>query len=151
MVVVFVLLKIDVTLGGPCGIWKYWHSFEKVKCFQSCSKVFVFGVTQENENAGSMQDLILLFWCKSRELRDRESPRCLCVVIPVVESFSSDFLRAVCNTLLGRVALRVLSNIKIGDLPRELSTTSTRWLFSQKRSHRRCLTGPKIRLRLEVL
>ena len=66
-----------------------------------------------------MKDFILLFWCKSGEFRGRESPRFPCVVTPVMESFFSDFLHAVCDKLLGRVALRVLSNINIGDLTRE--------------------------------
>ena len=56
--------------------------------------VFVAGVTQGNEDAGSAQDFILLFWCKSGELRSRGSPRCPGTT-SVVGSFSSDFLRAV--------------------------------------------------------
>ena len=49
--------------------------------------VFVPGVTQRNEDAGSAQDFILLcFWCKSVELGSRGSLRLLCVA-PVVESF----------------------------------------------------------------
>ena len=82
MVVVFVLFEVDVTPGGGCEIWEHWYSFREVKCLQSCSKVFVFGVTQGNEGAGSMQDLILLFCYKSGELRGKESPRFPCVVIP---------------------------------------------------------------------
>ena len=78
--------------------------------------VFVPGVIQGNEDAGSAQDFILLFRCKSRELGSRESPRFPCTM-SVVRSFSSDFLR-VGNKLLGRAALRVLSNIHGGALPR---------------------------------
>ena len=75
--------------------------------------VFVPGVTQGNENAESVQNFIL-FLCKSGELGGRESPRFPCVT-SVVGSFSSDFLRAV----TGRAALRVLSNIHHGALPRK--------------------------------
>ena len=56
--------------------------------------VFVPGVIQENEDAGSVQDFILLFWCKSGELGSSGSPRFPCTT-SVVGSFSSDFLRAV--------------------------------------------------------
>ena len=56
--------------------------------------VFVPGVTQGNEDAGSAQDFIMLFWCKSGELGSRGSRRFPCTT-PVVGSFSSDFLRAV--------------------------------------------------------
>ena len=40
--------------------------------------VFVPGVTEGNENAGSVQDFILLFLCISRELGGRGSPRFPC-------------------------------------------------------------------------
>ena len=56
--------------------------------------VFIPGVTQANENAGSVQDFVFLFWCKSRELGDRESPRFSCVTL-VAGSFSLDFFRVV--------------------------------------------------------
>ena len=57
--------------------------------------VFVPGVTQGNEDAGSVQDFILLFfWCKSGEFVSRGSPRFL-FVAPVVENFSSDVLLAI--------------------------------------------------------
>ena len=56
--------------------------------------VFVAGVTQGNEDAGSAQDFILLLWCKSGELGSRESPRFPCTT-SVEGSFSSDFLRAI--------------------------------------------------------
>ena len=56
--------------------------------------VFVPGVTQGNEDAGSAQDFILLLWCKSGELGSRESPRFPCTT-SVEGSFSSDFLRAI--------------------------------------------------------
>ena len=55
---------------------------------------FVPGVTRGNEDAGSVQDFILLFWCKSGELESRGSLRFPCTM-SVVGSFSSDFLRAV--------------------------------------------------------
>ena len=56
--------------------------------------IFVPGVAQGSEDAGSDQDFILLFfWCKSGELIGRGSPR-FPYVTPVVESFSSDALRA---------------------------------------------------------
>ena len=76
--------------------------------------VFVSGFTQGNENGGSVQDFILLFLCKSGELGGRGNPRFPCVT-SVVGSFSSDFLRAV----TGKAALRVLSNIHHGALPRK--------------------------------
>ena len=41
--------------------------------------VFIPGVTQGNEDAGSAQDIISLFWCKSGELGSRGSPRFPCV------------------------------------------------------------------------
>ena len=56
--------------------------------------VFVPGVTQGNEDTGSVQDFILLLWCKSGELGSRGSPRFPCKT-SVVGSFSSDFLSAV--------------------------------------------------------
>ena len=62
--------------------------------------VFVPGVTQGNENAGSVQDFILLFWCKLGELGSRGR------------------LSSCCNKLLGRAALRVLSSIHHEALPR---------------------------------
>ena len=73
--------------------------------------VFVPGVTQGNENAGSVQDFILLLLFK---LVGRGSPRFPCVT-SVVGSLSSEFLRAV----IGRTTLRVLSNIHDGVLPRK--------------------------------
>ena len=71
--------------------------------FQGCERspglfqdfmVFVPGVTQGNDNAGSVQDFISLFWCKSGELGSRGSPRFPCTT-SLVGSFSSDFVRAV--------------------------------------------------------
>ena len=56
--------------------------------------VFVPGVIQANEDAGSVQVFILLFWCKSGELGSSGSPRFPCTT-SVVGSFSSDFLRVV--------------------------------------------------------
>ena len=152
----FVLLKVDATLasGGGCGIWEHWHSFKKVNVSRVVPRFSFLMLLKKMRTRGQC--------CKSVELGGRESPRFLFVVIPVVESFSSNFLRAVCNKLLGRVALRVLSNINIGDLSRELpatlsipiqpvQSTSTGWLILQKRSHCRCFAGIKIRLWLEVL
>ena len=51
---------------------------------------------KSNEYVGSVQDFIFWFcvWCKSRELGGRVSSRFLCVT-PVMESFSSNFLRAI--------------------------------------------------------
>ena len=72
--------------------------------------VFFPGVTQGTENAGSVQDFILLFLCKSGELGGRVSP-----IFPCVISVVGSFLRAV----IGRIALRVLSNIHDGTLPRK--------------------------------
>ena len=77
--------------------------------------VFVPGVTQGNEDAGSAQDFILLFWCKSGELGSRGSPRFPCTT-SAVGSFSSDFLRAVMTV---SPALTVLSNFHGGALPRK--------------------------------
>ena len=76
---------------------------------------FVPGVTQANENTGSVQDFILLFfWWESRELRGRGSPR-FPSVAPVVKNFSSNFLRAVITywslESISRVAFSILSNI----------------------------------------
>ena len=75
--------------------------------------VFVPGVAQGDENAGSVQDFIL-FFCKSGELGGRLSPRFPCAT-SVVRNFSSDFLRVV----TGRAALRVLLNIHHGALPQK--------------------------------
>ena len=49
--------------------------------------VFVPGVTQGNESAGSAQDFILLFWYKSKELESRGNLRFPCTT-SVVGSFS---------------------------------------------------------------
>ena len=57
-------------------------------------RIFFPVATHGNEDAGSVQYFILLFWCKSKESGGRVSPRCPCVT-PVVESFSSDLLRAI--------------------------------------------------------
>ena len=56
--------------------------------------IFVPGVTQRNENTGSVQGIILLFFCcKSGEVGGIGSRRFPCVT-PVLESFSSDLVRA---------------------------------------------------------
>ena len=64
----------------------------------------------------------------------------------MVKSFLSDFLRAIYNKLLGRVALRVLSNNNDGALPREKPTAVEALSFEAltifaKKAHPRCLTG----------
>ena len=76
--------------------------------------VFVPGVTQGNEDAGSAQDFILLFRCKSGELGTGKSE------ISLYNVSGRKFLlrfSSCCNKLLGRAALRVLSNIHGGALP----------------------------------
>ena len=55
--------------------------------------VFVPSVTPGNEDAGSAQDFISLFWLKSGALESRGSPRYPCTT-SVVGSVSSDFLCA---------------------------------------------------------
>ena len=40
--IVFILLKVDVTLGGGCGIGEDWHSFREVKFLQGWSKTLWF-------------------------------------------------------------------------------------------------------------
>ena len=60
----------------------------------SLLRIFIPRVTQGNEDVGSVQDFILSFWCESRLLGDRASPSFPCV-IPVVERFSSELLRAI--------------------------------------------------------
>ena len=95
--IVFILLKVDVTLGGGCGIGEDWHSFREVKFLQGWSKTLWFRflmLLKEMGARGSERDFILLFWCKSGELGSKGSPRFLCVTL-VVGSFSLDFLRAV--------------------------------------------------------
>ena len=42
IMVVFILLEFDVTLGDGCGIWEHWHSFKEVKCLQASSKTLRF-------------------------------------------------------------------------------------------------------------
>ena len=42
ILVVFILLEVDVTLGDGCGIRERWHSFREVKCLQGCSKTLWF-------------------------------------------------------------------------------------------------------------
>ena len=42
IVVIFILLEVDVTLGDGCVIWEHWHSFREVKCLQGCSKILWF-------------------------------------------------------------------------------------------------------------
>ena len=83
IVVVFILLEVDVTLGG--GLWDQGRLAQVQGSEMSQGlfhyMVFVAGVTQENEGKGSAQDFILLFWCKSGELGSRESPRYLCVTM----------------------------------------------------------------------
>ena len=62
MVVVFVLLEINITLGGGCGICVNWRRFNQVKSLQSCSKILVLlflMLTQENEDVRSVQDFII--------------------------------------------------------------------------------------------
>ena len=51
-------------------------------------------ITQGNEDPGPVQDFILLFLCKSRELGGKGSPRFPCVT-PVVEIFPSDLFWAI--------------------------------------------------------
>ena len=91
VVIAFILLEVDVTLGV---VWRTLAQFEgsemSPRLFQDFM-VSVPGVTQVNEEAGSAQDFISLFWCKSGELGSRGSPRFFCVT-SVVERFSSDFL-----------------------------------------------------------
>ena len=70
-------------------------SFREVKCLQRFSKILWFSILallKEMRDAESVQDFILLLWCESGKLGSRGSPRFPCVT-PVVESFSSDFLR----------------------------------------------------------
>ena len=62
MVVVFVLLEVNITLGGDCGICVHWRRFKQVKCLQSCSKILVslfLMLTQGNEDVRSVQDFII--------------------------------------------------------------------------------------------
>ena len=77
---------------------------------------------QGNEDVGSIQDFILLFfvWCESRELGGRGSSRFSCVT-PVAEIFSSD-----------RVAFRIPSSISSGAPLQKQPTALTRWLLPQK-------------------
>ena len=86
MVVVAVLLGVHVTLGGGCGNSEHLVQFQRnelsSEMFQDFM-VFVPGVTQGNEEAGSFQDFILFFWCESGELEGRGNPRFSCVT-PVV-------------------------------------------------------------------
>ena len=56
--------------------------------------IFITSVTRGNEDAGSVQNFILSFWCESRKLGGRVSPRFPCV-IPVVKRSSLELLRAI--------------------------------------------------------
>ena len=56
--VAFVLLEVDITLSGSCGIWQQWYSFRKVKCLHSRSKI-----------------LWIRSWCYSRKWGCEVSPR----------------------------------------------------------------------------
>ena len=69
--------RVDATLGDRCGIWEHLHSFKEVKWRRGVSPFILW----------------FCVWCKSRELRDRVSPRFPCVT-PVMESFSSNLLQA---------------------------------------------------------
>ena len=40
IVVVFILLEVDVTLGGGFGIGEDWHRFREVKCLKGCSIIW---------------------------------------------------------------------------------------------------------------
>ena len=42
ILVVFILLEVDVTLGGGDGTGEHWHSFSEVKCLQGCYKTLWF-------------------------------------------------------------------------------------------------------------
>ena len=89
-------------------------------------------------------------WCKSKKLRGRGSPRFSCIA-PVVESFSSDLLRAN-NKLLGRgLAFNILSNIPSnihnGALLRKQPmalintlTISAKMLTADVRLHSKCVS-----------
>ena len=63
-----------------------------MKCLQDFG--FRSGVTQGNEDEEPVQDFISFFLCKSEELGGKRSPRFPRVAL-VVESFSSDLLRAI--------------------------------------------------------
>ena len=64
MVILF-LLEVDVIQGDGCEISEHWCiSFREVKCregFFQDFMVFIPGVSQGNEGAGSIQDFILFF------------------------------------------------------------------------------------------
>ena len=75
---VFVLLGVDATLGDKCIIWEYLHSFRMVKWERRVSQRL---------------NILICVWCKSRELRNRVSPR-FPSITPVMESFFSDHLQA---------------------------------------------------------
>ena len=88
-------------------------------------------------------------WCKSKELGGRESPIFPCVT-PVVFKLllrpSSSY-----NKLLGKVALRTLSNIHDGALLRKQQTTFNTLIISAKVPHRIFSTRFKMFFRLQVL
>ena len=69
MVVVFVLLGVDVTLGDGCRICEQWCSFREVKCLQGCSKtLFSFLVLlKEMRVWGQTKISLSFFLCKSGE------------------------------------------------------------------------------------
>ena len=56
---------------------------------ESFIRIFISSVTKGNENAWSLQDFILPFWCDSRRLGGSLRPR-FPFVIPVLERFPSE-------------------------------------------------------------
>ena len=77
-------------------------------------------------------------WCESRELGSRGSSRLPCVT-PVVEAFSD------------RVTFRNPSNMNNRAPLRKQPTGLTRWLFPEKKLHRRPPTRFQMWIQLEVL
>ena len=94
VLIVFVLLEVDVTLRGGCGIWENCYSPREAKGLQGCSKTLSFVALLKELWTRSVQDFILLFlWCKSGELGGTGNTRFPCV-FPVVEGSSWDLLQA---------------------------------------------------------
>ena len=48
---------------------------------ESLIHIFIPGVTQRKEDVGSVQGFIMSFWCESRELGGKVSPRFPCVIL----------------------------------------------------------------------